>query len=61
MPNSVGEFVKVGELKEGGSFGELALINDAPRRATIRAFTDCGLAVLSKSDYIKIIGNQKLK
>lgn len=57
VPTSQGNFIKVAEMKAGMSFGELALINDAPRRATIRAQTQCELAVLSKKDYIKIIGN----
>lgn len=56
VPNNDGDYVKVGELKEGGSFGELALLNDSPRLATIRTITDCGLAILEKKDYIRIIG-----
>ncbi|EAR88262.2 cyclic nucleotide-binding domain protein (macronuclear) [Tetrahymena thermophila SB210] len=59
VPNSQGQFVKVGELKAGQSFGELALINDSPRRATIKAQTDCDLAILSKKDYIKIIADME--
>lgn len=46
VPTSAGTFVKVSEMKSGQSFGELALINDAPRRATIRSVTECHLAVL---------------
>ncbi|KAL4473217.1 hypothetical protein ABPG72_015598 [Tetrahymena utriculariae] len=59
VPNSQAQFVKVGELKAGQSFGELALINDSPRRATIKAQTDCNLAILSKKDYIKIIADME--
>ena len=33
------------------AFGELALIDDKPRRARIIAQTDCHLATVSKSDF----------
>lgn len=38
------------------AFGELALIKDQPRAATIKAITDCHLAVLNKEDYLRVIG-----
>ena len=43
------------ELKLGDAFGELALINDAPRLATIVCETNCQFAVLSKFDYKGIL------
>ena len=41
-------FVDFMVLKDGNSFGELALINDEPRKATIKCKTDCTFAKFSK-------------
>ena len=43
-------------LKAGASFGELALINDAKRTATIVAKEDCIFAVMEKHHYKSILG-----
>ena len=48
-------FVEVNQFKAGMSFGELALVSDKPRAATIRAKEDCILAVMHKDDYNKMI------
>ena len=48
-------FIEVVKLKTGGSFGELALVNDKPRAATIRCISDCYFAVLDRDAYEKII------
>lgn len=52
----VTEYIEVAKLHAGGSFGELALMNDKPRAATIRcsAYTIC--AVLKKNDFKNILG-----
>jgi CRP-like cAMP-binding protein len=42
-------------LKAGDSFGELALISNKPRAATIYAREDCHFAVLSRTDYLRIL------
>ena len=47
---------EVAILPTGESFGELALISNKPRAATIRAKEDCHFAVLEKSDYQKVYG-----
>lgn len=49
-------FVKVITLSEGNSFGELALIHDKPRAATIRCESDVILGSINKGDYKNIIG-----
>ena len=41
------EFMKMGKKE---AFGELALINDAPRSASILCLKDCNFAVLSKEN-----------
>ena len=41
-------FVDVAKLGSGKSFGELALISDVPRAATIKCLTQCSFATLSK-------------
>ena len=43
------------DLKRGDSFGEFALMNDAPRSATIKAATDCFVWVLKREAFRKII------
>ena len=41
-------FSEIINLSEGNSFGELALINDKPRAASIKCKTECIFAVFSK-------------
>jgi CRP-like cAMP-binding protein len=43
-------------LDAGKGFGDAALINDAPRGASIRAETNVWLARLSKENYRQIMG-----
>lgn len=44
-------------LKSGSSFGDLALIEDKPRSATVLTKTECYFAVLTKNDYQRILAN----
>ena len=44
-------FQKVVVLKDGDIFGELALINQKKRAATITCETECHFAILSRSDF----------
>jgi len=46
---------EVAQMEKGQSFGELALIYDTPRSASIQAKTDCHFAVLEKEDYAAIL------
>jgi CRP-like cAMP-binding protein len=47
------EFKK--NLIKGDSFGELALMNDAPRSATVKAETDCEVWTLKREVFRKIL------
>jgi cAMP-dependent protein kinase regulator len=49
-------FTQVATKTTGDTFGELALLVDQPRAATIRAKVDTHLAVLDKESYIDIVG-----
>ena len=42
---------KVGELGEGDHFGEIALLQDSVRTATVRCLTSCELTVLTGEDF----------
>lgn len=39
------------ELTDGSVFGEMALINSAPRNATVTAKTDCGFYTVNRSNF----------
>mmetsp|Transcript_12648 Transcript_12648/g.12465 ORF Transcript_12648/g.12465 Transcript_12648/m.12465 type:complete len:125 (-) Transcript_12648:810-1184(-) len=47
--------MEVKVLTAGQSFGELALIQNKPRAATIRCTQDTHFAVLSRQDYGKVL------
>ena len=53
--------VDVSKLYTGYSFGELALVNNEPRNATIQCLNDCYFAVLEKPDYRRVLKNIQLK
>jgi voltage-gated potassium channel len=44
-------------LGEGDFFGELALLNDAPRRATVRTVTQCRLLALDYDDFRALLAS----
>lgn len=44
-------------LPAGSGFGELALMNNKPRAATIVCKEDCEFAVLEKDPFIAILSN----
>ena len=58
-------FVDCSRLTTGSSFGEMALLVDAPRAATIVALKDCYMAVLDRQDFkrclLKIENREKNK
>ena len=50
-----GNSYDVGQLREGGFFGEMSLVDENPRSATVRALTDCKLFFLSKEIFIQFL------
>ena len=54
-------FIEVAKLSAGQSFGELALINDAPRAATVYCLSECIFAVIERKDYEKVLKRIELK
>ena len=48
-------------MTAGRGFGELALINNQPRAATIKCLTECHLAVIKKEDYDALLKKIELK
>ena len=58
------ELQEVRELRAGDTFGELALITNSQRAATVQCKTECHLAVMEKADYVRLFGRlqqQKLQ
>ena len=49
-------FTEVAELQRGDAFGELALIRDQPRTATVVCKKDTQFLKLDKKSYNKILG-----
>jgi CRP/FNR family cyclic AMP-dependent transcriptional regulator len=47
-------------LERGGFFGELALLDDAPRMAQVRAADDCTLIVLFRGDFLNLMHSHAL-
>lgn len=45
----------VAQYNKGDSFGELSLLTNKPRAASIYCNSDCHLAVLEKTDYVRIL------
>ena len=55
MNSKISWFTEVVRLPSGQSFGEKALIEDAPRAATIMALQECYFAVIGREDYKKCL------
>ena len=52
------EFSQIAELTDNAFFGEMALVSDEPRNATIRAITDVEALVLKKDDFRNLLENK---
>lgn len=50
------KYIEISQLAQGFSFGDLALIEQKPRMASIRCIQDTFFAVLSKLDFNKVLG-----
>ena len=48
---------RLGTVKEGECFGEMALLLGQPRSATVRAVSHCDLLVLDAEDFRRIIAD----
>ena len=48
-------FIEVAHLGPGQSFGELALLNNEPRQATITCETECHFAIINKEEYDRVL------
>ena len=55
------EFKEIKTLFKGEAFGELALMSNKPRAATIQCCEDCKFAVLNKADYLKLFSKLEKK
>ena len=51
----------IAELNEGDIFGEIWLLNEEPRTATVSAVSDVDVIVLSLNDLIEMINNDDNK
>ena len=47
-------------LRRYDYFGEMAIVLDTPRHATVKALSDCELITITRSDFIKFIANTEL-
>jgi CRP-like cAMP-binding protein len=57
MPDAIFErsHLAVAALGAGALFGEMALLNDAPRNASISCWTDCQFLVIDKDDFNRVL------
>ena len=51
----VGEVVSVGRLADGDNFGELALLRNTPRSATIHTLSPCTFLVLHRQQFQQLL------
>jgi CRP-like cAMP-binding protein len=51
-----GDHFEVAQIKSGGFFGELSLIDENPRAATIRCLTPCTLMQITKDQFLSFLG-----
>ncbi len=50
-----GEQYDVGQLRHGSFFGEMSLVDDNPRSATVKALSDCHLFYISKDSFERFL------
>ena len=54
-PSPTGSDAAFNLIKEGGIFGEIALLDGRPRTADATAITDCDLLVIGRRDFLKLV------
>ena len=52
-----GSEIEVGRRGPGTLIGEMAIVDDGPRSATVRALEDCRLLEISKADFSRAVSN----
>ncbi|MEK6704577.1 MAG: cyclic nucleotide-binding domain-containing protein [Bdellovibrionota bacterium] len=50
-----GEPYDVGQLRTGNFFGEMSLVDNSPRSATVKALTNCQVFYISKEQFNKFL------
>ncbi|CAA9892718.1 Rhodanese-like domain-containing protein (fragment) [Candidatus Methylobacter favarea] len=60
-PSPTAKDIKLARLRNGDTFGEDALISDAPRNVTITALTDMSLLRLEKKHFLSWVKKPSLK
>jgi CRP-like cAMP-binding protein len=58
IPSVDGKNAAVNLIKEGEIFGEIALLDGRPRTANAVAFTDCGLMVIERREFLPLLRAQ---
>ncbi len=51
---------KIATITAGGFFGEMALISEVPRNATVKTLEESEVFILSKDDFKKLLETNKL-
>ncbi len=53
-----GRIVSLGKLQDGDYFGEMALLSDQPRNATVRTLTDCVCLSLPRDLFDRLLASE---
>lgn len=57
-PKEEGDLPKrVADIGQGGFFGEMALVSEAPRNASAKTLSECEVFLLSKGDFQKLLNS----
>lgn len=56
----LGDHERLAVRRAGDAFGEMALLNDAPRSASVRAVEDTRLLSVSREDFSSLLGGESL-